>query len=143
MHSKTKGGIGVAKVVEFLLKHEIAVFGELLCDNSEFDLIADTKNGLKTIQVRTQTSKDGAACLSLNKVTPGTRNTACKMTRFSDRVDIFVLYVIDRDCLVFIDGSETKGFSRSVYFRFTPPKRLNGGAVRNAADYALPSFIRR
>lgn len=141
MHSKTKGGIGVAKVVEFLLKREIPVFGELLCDNSEFDLIADTKHGLKTIQVRTQTSKGGAACLSLNKVTPGTRKSPCKVTRFSDRVDVFALYVIDQDCLIFFDGKKTKDFSKSVWFRFSPPKRQNGGEVRNACDYGTPSFI--
>lgn len=143
MHSKSKGGLGVAKVIEFMIKHEIPVFSEVLCDNSEFDLIVDTKAGLKTIQVRTSETTDGAVSLSLRSVTPGTRKSACKVKRFSDKIDVFSLYVKDKDVLLFIDGHRVSDLNNRVFFRFTEPKTRNSGIVRMAKDFMIPSFLRK
>lgn len=137
MHSKIKGGIGASKVVSFLIEREIPVFSELYCDNSEIDLIAHTSSGLKTIQVRTTDStKSGTrAVLSLRSITPGTRKTPCKLSRIYN-VDIFALYLMDRDMLIFIDSQEVSEYKSNVKFDLTG----KSNRLRKASDYLKPNF---
>ena len=142
MHSKTKGGIGVAKVAEYLLLHEIPVFGELFCDNSEIDLIADTAHGLKTIQIKTRNSINGSVTLPLVSVTPGTRKTPCRTRRASNKVDIFALYVRNENKLMFVDANDLSECKRSLCFRTTQVSgKFNGFPIRFVDDYSTPSFL--
>lgn len=141
MHTKIKGGIGVLKVAGFFLEREIPCFSEIFCDISETDLIVECKGILKKIQVRCVTSDKGeTASLSLTSTTPGTRKTACKIRRISN-VDIFALFIIDLDRILFIDAIEVSGAKSYVTFRLLPTKNHQTKGIRFAADYSLPSFF--
>ncbi len=141
MHSKMQGGFGVANIATYLMSRNIPCFAELFCDNSEIDLIAETPQGLKTIQVRSTKSINGAVRLSLRSITPGTRNTPCKISRIIG-AEIFALYVIDRDTILFIDANEIRDIATNVIFRFETPKNNQKRGVRWAKDYMQPSFLK-
>lgn len=138
MHSKIKGGLGTVKVVEYFLRREISVFTEVFCDNSEIDLIVQVSGNLLTIQVRCTNSENGCASLSLRRITPGTRKSTSKTKRFSAVIDIFALYVVDLDQLLFIKREEVERNKRSVSFRFKETKTRGKYSLRYAKDYLNP-----
>lgn len=139
MNSKTKGGIGCCKVVQYFIKNNYPVFSELFCDNSEIDLIVQLNNCLKTIQVRTTTSKDNIVELNVRKLTPGTRKKACQPRLFSDAVDVFALYVEDLDKIIFINRNEIVDYKRAVRFRFSD--KIKNFKCRYAEDYDSINFV--
>lgn len=138
MNSKVKGGIGVLKVAEYFVGRNMPVFSELLCDNSEFDLVVLTSSGLKSIQVRTtQSCKEESAKLALRCVSHGSRHEGCKYRRFSELVDFFALYVQDLDKILFISAEEIKENKAVVTFRFRPSRNGQTEGVREAEKYFL------
>jgi hypothetical protein len=141
LSTKGKGGLGVCKVIQFFIERSIPVFVEALCDCSEIDLIVQY-NGLRSIQVRCTTTTSDVAYLSLRKTTPGTRQTFCKTRRFSDLVDVFALYVRDRDLILWISREDATNRKRSVGFRFGPAKNGQRIGCRYADAYMLPPFMR-
>lgn len=141
MHSKMKGGIGVAKVATYLLSHDVPCFVEFLCDNSEVDLIAETPQGLKTIQVRSAKTTKGSVRLSLLSITPGTRTSPCKVARITG-TEVFALYVIDKDVVLFIDADEIEDRGANITFRFDAARNHQKQGIRWASDYLEPSFLK-
>ncbi len=143
MHSKTKGGIGVSKAISYFLNHEIPCFTETFCDLSQIDLIVENLDGvLKTIQVRTTEERKGCATLSLRSIMPGTKAQPCKTKRLRKDIDIFVLYVKNRDLLLFIDGEEVKCFESAINFRLKEARNNQIKGCRNYKKYLIPSFLR-
>lgn len=141
MHSKIKGGIGVSKAVSYFLEREIPCFVEAYCDLSDVDLIIEAKGGLKTAQVRTTEEKSGCAKLSLRSITPGTRQSACKVKRLGRDIDLFILYIRNKDLLLFVDGKEIKNFNNSVTFRLETARNNQANGCRNYKAYTRPSFL--
>jgi len=140
--TKFKGGTGEAAVTRFFMERGFPVFGELFCDVSTVDLVIDTPDGFKGIQVKTTTSKDGYAQMSLQHVHPGSKARLPKNYRISSKsVDLFALYVEDRDTILFIDASELDDMRSKVRFRFEPPANNQCVKIRLAQDYLTPSFI--
>lgn len=135
LNTKIKGGLGVCKVVEHFLRLGIPVFTELFCDNSEVDLIVIVDGKTHKIQVRSASSKNHKVELRLQRTTPGTRNTACKITGFSDSVDMFALYVEDKDTILFIHKQDISQ-RRCVIFDFSLDTK-----GRKANDYLVPKFV--
>lgn len=141
MHTKTQGGLGVSKVLSFLISNSIPCFTEAFCDLSKSDIIAETKMGLKRIQVRSTRSKTNTVELSLRSITPGTRSKPCIVSRIS-QVDIFALYVIDKDIIIFIDSGEIKNKKARISFNINPnKKRLS--STRSHLNYSKPSFLKK
>lgn len=135
LNTKTKGGFGVCKVSERFMRLGVPVFAELFCDSSEVDLIVIVSEKTYKIQVRTTSSKDNKAELRLQRTTPGTRNTACKVRGFSDVIDLFALYVEDKDVILFINKADINQ-RRGITFDFS-----EGSKSRNAKDYMVPKFM--
>lgn len=132
MHTKTKGGLGVSKAISYFIANEIPVFVEALCDLSVFDLVVHHKGSLKTVQVKTTTSHNENAVLSLISTTPGTRKTPCKRNRIPQSVDYLVLYVEDKDQLLFISGKDTIDYKAEITFSFDNKPR-----TKHAKDYMI------
>lgn len=141
MHSKTKGGLGVSKVCSYFLERDIPCFVEAFCDLSASDIIIETQQGLKRIQVRsTEKLQNGKASLSLRSITPGTRTQSCKTSRI-ENVDIFALYVVELDSIIFIDADEVKSVGTNVSFRFKDSKNNQKKGIRQAEPYFQPKFL--
>ena len=142
MHSKVVGALGVVKTTEFFVRLGIPVFGELFADNSEVDLIVIANGACHKLQVKTASSTSSgcggkSALLTLRRVTPGTRKKPCEVRRYSDVVDVYALYVYDKDVLLFIDAADVKKHSTSVRFSFEGGRRNS----RIAEDYLSPDFL--
>jgi len=116
MHSKEKGNLGELVAMKHLLSCGYPVFTEF-GDNSKVDLIALVDNEPVKIQVKTRTSESGKVQIDSRKSGPNYK------FRYSlDHVDVFAIYVIDRDVLFFVNAKELLSNRTWTTYRLDPTK---------------------
>jgi hypothetical protein len=116
LHNKTKGALGEIAVAKDLLAKGYQVFAEL-GDNSRVDLIAMGKNyhPIK-IQVKGLHSKHGSVIIHVTKSGPNYR------FRYADyHVDVFAIYVLDRDAIPYISARTLLAQHKSLTLRIDAP----------------------
>lgn len=110
MHSKIKGNIGETAVALNLMKKGYPVFREL-GDNSKVDLIALVEDCPIKIQVKYLTAKNGVVELECKKSGP---NYSFVYTL--SQVDVFAVYILDKDCIFYISSKELLKHKGSMCF---------------------------
>lgn len=100
-----------------------------LGDNSKIDLIAVSSDyDLIKIQVKSYMSKNGSVEISPIKTGPGYK------FRYSARhADVYALYVIDEDIVLYISAKELLSKKKSLTIRMT---RSKNGQVKGTNSYA-------
>lgn len=136
MHSKKKGTIGEAKITAFFLEKEYNVFKEF-GDLSRIDLIVEKQGKLKTIQVKTITSKNNVVYLSNKKDGPN-----YSYSYEPENVDIFAVYIFDKDLIFFVSSKELCAFKKSMSFRLEKPKNNQTKKIRYVKDYTFERILR-
>lgn len=128
MHSKQKGALGESKVLADLLKRNIAVFPEF-GDLSVIDFFVYTSNReIGRIQVKYASIQNNTIQVKTTKSGPG------YTSRYSDiDVDVFAIYVPQKDIILYINSLELLSYRKSMTFRFKPT--LNNQKVRKIEDY--------
>ena len=100
LHSKQLGEIGVLRVAAHLISKGYSVFSEL-GDLSRVDLIVLVDKRPLKIQVKTRNIKDGIVAVDSRKSGPG------YSYRYQpDDVDVFAIYVPQRDLILFLNVEE-------------------------------------
>tara|TARA_Y100000310_G_scaffold318914_1_gene373540 strand:- start:291 stop:698 length:408 start_codon:yes stop_codon:yes gene_type:complete len=120
MHSKQLGNIGEVSVAKQLMKMGYAVFTEL-GDLSKIDLIAVKDSQTLRIQVKYCKEQNGTAVLYLYKSGP---NYRVKYTK--DQIDLFALYVPERDIVLFISSEILDEVNNTFTIRIEQPKKKVG-----------------
>lgn len=127
LHAKQKGTLGELAIAQDLISNGYAVFTEL-GDLSKVDLIALVPIPVK-IQVKSLKSTNGAIELSSRKSGPNYR------FRYTEQdVDIFAVYVYDRNIIAYIACKELLENSRMMTLRIDKPKN-NQHKARRIDDY--------
>lgn len=116
MHSKQKGVIGVWAVAKHLAELNLAVFIEL-SDLSKTDLIVDVAGKLVKVQVKSVETNDGVCIISLRK---SASNYTYHYT--VEDVDVFAVYVRDRDAVIFVSSSILLKHKSGFSIRFDDAK---------------------
>lgn len=126
-HPKMKGNLGEAKVAAELIGRGYPVFMEF-GDLSRVDMIVEAKPGwMVRVQVKCYRSKRGVVVVDRRKSGPG-----YQFDYQIEDVDLFVVYVYDRDALLYIPASVICSARRQTTFRLDPPR--NGQEVVRAAS---------
>ena len=129
MHSKAKGNIGELVVLRDLAERGYSVFIEF-GDLSKVDIIVIVDDEPVKVQVKTfWQSASGSISI-------GSRNCGPGYTyhyKESD-VDIFAIYVHDRNELMYLNSSVICGEKKSITLRFTQSKK-NFKKVKYAKDF--------
>mgnify|MGYP001412607861 CR=1 FL=1 len=127
-----KGTLGEIAICKELFQLGYNVFVEF-GNSSKVDLIVLDKN-YKTykIQVKTTESKDG--CVEIYSIKT-CLNPKYNSTYTIDQVDIFAIYVIDKDIVFYITAKELLQNSKSSKFRFSESKNGQIKNVRFIKDY--------
>lgn len=131
LHSKIKGAYGESKIVGDLISHGYAVFKEF-GDNSKVDLIAMVGFTPIKIQVKCFSSKNGAVHVDGEKSGPG-----YKFRYNPEDIDIFAVYVYDRDQIIYISSKRVLEGKRGFSIRFDQPKNNQSTGVNWYVDYLL------
>lgn len=114
MHNKIKGSLGELKTMADLMSKGYSVFTEY-GDNSRVDLIVIVDGRTLKIQCKAKTSSNNSIGIDARSSGPG------YSYKYSpEEVDIFALYVLDRDELLYIKSSEL--CKKAMFFRFEGPK---------------------
>lgn len=129
LHTKRKGIIGELAVAHYLASRDLPVFKEL-GDLSKIDLITEVNNKLIKIQVKTVTSKKGKVEILTYKAGPNYRFHYEK-----DDVDVFAVYVLDKDILLFVGNEELFKCKSSMTIRLEKTKNNQRRFVRHYTDY--------
>lgn len=130
--NKLKGCIGEIAVVKDLLQQGLPVFQEV-GDLSRVDVITVVNNKPLTIQVKTTKSTNEIAQLWVRKANP---NPKLNYTYSTKDIDLFALYVMDKDMVLYINSKEAlKNNKNSLHFRFKSTKNNQSTNVRYAKDY--------
>jgi len=136
MHSKAKGTIGEAKAIQHFLQNGFRVFTEF-GDLSRIDLIVEKNNQLLKIQVKSYTSKDNKVVLYSKKAGP---NYNFHYTEGD--VDIFAVYILDKDELFYVSAKELCAMKSGLTFRLAEPKNGQKKMIRYPKDYTLERILR-
>jgi hypothetical protein len=136
LHSKAKGTIGEVKVAADLLSRGFHVFTEI-GDLSKIDLIAERDRKLYRFQVKAYHSKDGVVVLSSKKSGPN-----YSFHYESDQIDIFAVYVLDKDIIFYVSSKEVCEYSSSMNIRLEPPKNGQKKNINLAENYTLERILR-
>lgn len=129
LHAKEKGALGESKVVSDLISKGYPCFTEF-GDNSKVDIIALVNNQPVKIQVKSHKSTDGKVLIDSRKAGPGYR------FRYElGMVDVFALYVYDRDEILYLSCEEILSNSTMTTIRLDPPKNNQRKNVNNADDF--------
>ncbi|MFZ2362111.1 MAG: group I intron-associated PD-(D/E)XK endonuclease [Anaerolineae bacterium] len=117
LHNKTKGALGEIAVAKELLAKGYQVFAEL-GDNSRVDLIVMGKDYRPIkIQVKGLQSKHGSVIVHVTKSGPNYR------FRYADHhVDVFAIYVLDRDAIAYIPAETLLAQQKSLTLRIDAPE---------------------
>ena len=99
-HTKQSGSLGELKVAADLIGHGYAVF-TALGDLSKVDLIVLVGNQPVKLQVKARTSKHGRVDVSKRKSGPN-----YQFVYQEGEVDVFAIYVIDKDLCLYVKASE-------------------------------------
>lgn len=135
MHSKMKGNIGEIAVAKTLSLLGYAVFKEL-GDLSKVDLITLVNNRPIKIQVKSSKLTNGAAHLSRRKCGPG-----YKFKYQKDQVDIFALYIPEKDIVIFVDQFELLAFEAEMVIRIEKSKNNQIKHTRTIDKYIDFNYI--
>lgn len=128
VHTKVKGSLGELKVAADLVSQGYPVFTEL-GDNSKVDLIVLVDNVAIKMQVKCFASSDGVVSVYGQKAGPNYR------FRYQhEHVDVFAIYVYDRDIILYIAASEVVGHGR-IKIRFEEPLNGQRSGIRWYHDY--------
>ncbi len=138
LHSKIKGGLGISAVCRNLISKGIPVFSEVFCDLSDIDIIAAYEGNLYKIQVKTCSSKNGRAELVLRSCGPNGYNK----TYSASSIDIFALYVMDKDLILYVDAKLALQRKTIMSFRLENPKNSQKTGINWYKDFVFPSFLR-
>lgn len=136
MHSKQKGMVGEAKILQTFLENDFAVFTEF-GDLSRIDLIVVKGALVLKVQVKACTSKNGKVVLYSKKSGPNYSFSY----RESD-VDIFAVYILDKEQTFFVSSKELCSYDSSMSVRLEETKN---GQARNCnfiEDYTLARILR-
>lgn len=121
MHPVVKGELGEVSVFKHLKQQGFAIFPEM-GNSSKVDLVVmDTGGHLYKVQIKCTTSTDGAATLWLKKVT---LDPKYNYYYGKDDVDVYALYVEDRDIVAFVPSDvifATKEKRKAMSLRVDPP----------------------
>lgn len=128
MIQQSKGSLGELKTIEFLLKNDLPVFTEF-GNRTRVDLITIVNGKTIKIQCKAKTSKSGR--VSLDDKTYSTKYTYSYTT---DDVDVFSVYVLDKDVLFFVESSEVCG-KQSMTFRIDKSKNNQKKNIRDYKNY--------
>lgn len=137
MHNKIKGTIGEAKILHDLLEKEFRVFTEF-GDLSKIDLIAEKDNKLFRFQVKAYHSKNGVVNLERRK-----RGPNYKFVYQEKDVDIFAVYVLDKDLIFYVSSEDLCSAKTQLSFRIDPPKKKQTKNIRYLKDYTLEKALSR
>ncbi len=127
-HTKVKGSLGELKVATDLVRQGYPVFTEL-GDNSRVDLIVLVDNVAVKMQVKCFASSDGVVSVYGRKAGPNYR-----FRYQQEDVDVFAIYVYDKDIILYISASEVVGRGR-IKIRFEPPLNGQKSGIRWYDDY--------
>jgi hypothetical protein len=130
--------LGISAVCRDLISKGIPVFSEIFCDLSDIDLIAEYEGNLHKMQVKTCSSKNGRAELVLRSCGPNGYNK----TYSASLIDIFALYVMDKDLILYVDSHLALQRKTMMSFRFETPKNSQRTSIHWYKDFLLPSFLR-
>lgn len=128
MNKKGFGAMGEAAVTKYFLERNYNVFKEF-GDNSRIDLIAEKDGKLVRVQVKTTQSEKGVVKIDLQKSGPN----GYKYQYTASDIDVFAIYVSDRDVTLFLPVSSSS--QRNHNIRFEETKGPCGMKVRYAGDY--------
>lgn len=129
LHAKAKGMLGELVVAKDLISKGHAVFAEM-GDLAKTDLVAIVRDCPIKVQVKTCYAKNGKALLDSRKAGPNYR------FRYSESdVDVFALYVVDRDMVLYISCKELLQQLAQTTFRLDRAKNGNEKNIRYARDY--------
>lgn len=130
LHAKKKGSLGEATVAADIIRRGYPVFREF-GDLSRVDMLVEIGPGaFVKVQVKCFRSRNGAVVVDRQKSGPGYRFRY----RLED-VDLFTVYVYDRDVILYIPASVICGERRKTTFRFDPPRNGQEALIRHASDY--------
>lgn len=130
MHPKTQGILGEVAVAKNLIYQGYPVFTEI-GDLSRVDLIVLVNRISIRLQVKTYAnSSNGTAFLTMRKHTLDPRYD---YVYEEGDVDIFSLYIVDRDLIVYIASSEATSNRNSV--KFGIGDRKSKRVVEDYADF--------
>jgi hypothetical protein len=129
LHPKLKGNLGEAVVAADLIRRGYAVFTER-GDLSRVDLLAQTDSArFIRIQVKCYRATNGSVVVKSEKRGPGYRFRY----RVED-VDLFAIYVYDRDVLLYVPSREICGRHQTT-FRLDAPRNGQKVSIRRAEAY--------
>lgn len=120
---------GEFAVSKYLADNNYPVFKEL-GDLSKIDLITEVDGKLIKIQVKAYTSKDNKVEVYSRKSGPG-----YKFKYTTEMVDVFAIYVLDKDILFFVSSKEICTNDVSTNFRLVETESKNQHKVRVINDY--------
>ena len=127
-----KGSLGEIAVTKELLKLGYEVFLEA-GSSSKVDLIFLTKDFKPIkVQIKTTYSKNDVVLVPIKK--------KCLNPKYNskytiEQIDMFAIYVIDLDKVVYITANEALCNNQSVAFRISEPKNHQAKNVRSLKDY--------
>ena len=126
------GTLGEIAVCKELLRLGYMVFVEL-GTHSKVDLIVlDNNYQTLKVQVKTTVSKDDvAAVYSVKKCL----NPKYNSTYTTEQIDVFAVYVIDRDLIFYVSAKEILANCATSKFRLSEPKNKQKKFVRLVHDY--------
>ena len=127
-----KGTLGEIAVCKELLRLGYSIYVEV-GNHSKVDLIVlDENYRTYKIQVKTTSSKNEIVEVYSTK---NCLNPRYNSTYTTKQVDIFAVYVIDKDLILYISAKEILKNSKISKFRFSPSKNGQITNVRYAKDY--------
>lgn len=129
LHTKQKGSIGELAIAKYLMTKGYSVFTEL-GDLSRTDLIALINGSCIKIQVKALMSKNGMVVLSSRKSGPN-----YSFSYEEKDIDIFAVYVLDKDMIFFISSKELLTNKTCMSFRIDLPKNNQQENIRFLSDY--------
>lgn len=131
MKPKDKGALGELRVAAKLIELGYPVFKEI-ANNSKVDLIILVGNKPVKIQVKTTTSiENEIAILPTRKCT---LNKKYNYKYNEEDVDIFILWVEDKEDLLIVSSKEATKLA-SLKFRYSKTSRKGGYNIRYASEY--------
>jgi len=129
MHSKQKGALGEVAVIKDLLRRDYQVFKEI-GDLSKVDLIVLVDHVPVKIQVKALVSKHGIVEVNSKKSGPG------YSFRYGELdVDIFAVYIIDKDEIFYVSAKEILNNKTTSKFRIVKPINNQLSGIRWVKDY--------
>lgn len=130
MHNKIKGTIGELKVITDLISQGYTVYKEV-GDNSSVDLIVLVKNVPIKVQIKARTCTKTKTIVLENK-----RSAKNYRNKYNPHdVDVFALYSIDNDAILYISAIEFFKNSTGMSFRFNESKNKQLKNIHLSTDY--------